>query len=138
MQLFDEHQRLTCARLSVPNERRRRDRFGGTQNSFFFQTVDNPSACSMNQGAGQQTAQAQPRVTSVFQGRKASEGSISPMRGARVKSSLMGTSARQKLLQFKLAAHKNSECLQAGDKAAVQSTIEELNKCQKDATPKKV
>ena len=38
MQLFDEHQQLQCARLSVPNERRRRDRFGGTQNSFFYQT----------------------------------------------------------------------------------------------------
>ena len=39
MQVFNEHQRLTCARLSVPHERRRRDRFDGTQNSFFFQTA---------------------------------------------------------------------------------------------------
>ena len=51
----------------------------------------------------------------------------------RVKSSLMGTSARQKLLQFKLAAHKNSDFLQAKDKAAAQETIEELNKVTKES-----
>ncbi len=39
MQMFEEHQQLSCARLSVPAERRRRERFGGTQNSFMYQTA---------------------------------------------------------------------------------------------------
>ena len=40
-QIFGDHQRRTCARLSVPHERRRRERFVGTQNNMMFQTVHN-------------------------------------------------------------------------------------------------
>jgi len=61
----------------------------------------------------------------VFQQRRVSGGSLgggsamSPI--ARVKSSLMGTTARQKLLQFKLVAKQRETTLEAGDKAMIKS-----------------
>lgn len=35
MQMFGENQRLHMARLSVPKDNRRRERFNGTQNTMF-------------------------------------------------------------------------------------------------------
>ena len=46
MQMFSESQKLNCARLSVPKDNRRRDRFNGTQNSL-FQTMNNADAMAM-------------------------------------------------------------------------------------------
>lgn len=83
----------------MPHERRRRDRFDGTQNSFFgtVQHEVTPGISPINPGV--------PARNTVFSQRKDSNGSlggVSPMRGTKVRSSLMGTTARQKLLQIKL------------------------------------
>ena len=86
----------------MPHARRQRGRFNGTQNSFFFQTHTN---MTMDQAP----ADADTCAT-VFGGTR--KGSTSSQRGSafapRVKSSLMGTSARQKLLKFKLAQQEKS------------------------------
>jgi len=108
MQMFSDHQRLTCARLSVPHERRRRGRFSGTQNSFFFQTAtgQEPEHSPFRANAdlrGSDIKEGLP--ASALQGeRRNSVGSNGSGFAKRVKTSLMGTSARQKLLKFKLAA----------------------------------
>lgn len=59
----------------------------------------------------------------VFSQRKHSNNSLapgSPMRAAKVKSSLMGTSARQKLLQIKLMQQEYNNDLKAEDKKAIK------------------
>ena len=77
-------------------------------------------------GDGQQA-----RTVFGSQNRKGSTGSF--LGGAsgvtpRVKSSLMGTSARQKLLQLRLAAHANDREASNDDKVKIETHIADLNK----------
>lgn len=125
MQLFEEQQRLTCARLSVPNSRRRRERFDGTQNTFMFQTVQAPAQAYDAPGA---VSVADEQRRSVFHARSNSGGSIGEntlrATASRVKSSLMGTTARQKLLSYKLAAKQGDA--QHAEQAKIKDQISEL------------
>ena len=90
------------ARLSVPKDNRRRERFNGTQNTM-FQTFSGGEAPA-------DSSQLQIMPKTVFNGsRKGSTGSFvggSGNSGPRVKSSLLGTSARQKLLKYRLEAYQ--------------------------------
>ena len=98
MQMFGENQRLHMARLSVPKDNRKRERFNGTQNTMFGTfTGEMPDASQLQMNK------------TVFNGsRKGSTGSFvgGSNSGPRVKSSLLGTSARQKLLKYRLEAYQ--------------------------------
>ena len=123
--MFGQYQRLTDARLSVPKENRRRDRFGGTQNSL-FQTVDyalqgNNSMLDANDNSQQRTFFDQ-------NARKTSIGSFDKTHTPRVvKSSLLGTSARQKLLQYKLAKQHADQETKKEDKAQIVNQMAEID-----------
>lgn len=70
--------------------------------------------------------------------RKGSTGSFldgTPGVKPRIKSSLMGTSARQKLLQLRLAAHANKIEANQEDKVRIESHIADLNKINMKAAP---
>lgn len=49
MQIFGEQQRLNMARLSVPKNNRRRERFSGTQNSMFHTFTDEGTETQIEQ-----------------------------------------------------------------------------------------
>ena len=87
------------ARLSVPKDNRRRDRFNGTQNTM-LQTFSGE--------APPDTSQLMMNKVDFNATRKGSTGSFvgGSNRGPRIKSSLLGTSARQKLLKYRLEAHQ--------------------------------
>lgn len=107
MQMFSEHQQLSCARLSVPHERRQRGRFSGTQNSFLFQTATETAPNRNMTVLESSTPRVQQRMAAFDMNRQTSVDSQNSGKGfvgPRIKSSLMGTTARQKLLKYKLAA----------------------------------
>ena len=118
--MFGENQRLHMARLSVPKDNRRRERFNGTQNTM-FQTFN---------GEIPDATQLQMNKT-VFNGsRKGSTGSFvgGSHGGPRVKSSLLGTSARQKLLKYRLEAHQAKVGVDNDARAQIIGQIAEMNK----------
>ena len=71
----------------------------------------------------------------VFGARKESNASCGGPVTTRIKSSLMGTSARQKLLQYKLAAQHANADTNGAEKAKIVNQVAQLQKTDRSSEP---